>query len=59
MGLSASAAEAGAWLVEHATELAAAGVTYLNAGAPGSSVDEIIGGIEWYGERVIPALAAL
>jgi probable F420-dependent oxidoreductase len=59
MGAAATVEEAGARLVEHARELAAAGVTYLNAGVPGSSVDEIEAGTAWYGEHVIPALTAL
>jgi probable F420-dependent oxidoreductase len=59
MGVAATAAEAGARLVEHAAELAGAGVTYLNTGAPGASVDELLGAIAWYGEHVIPALASL
>ena len=59
MGTSTTPAEAGARLVEHAAELAGAGVTYLNAGAPGSSLDEILSGIAWYGEHVLPALADL
>ncbi len=59
MGVATTAAEAGARLVEHAAELAAAGVTYLNAGAPGSSLDEVLRGIASYGEHVVPALAKL
>jgi probable F420-dependent oxidoreductase len=59
MGTATTAAETGARLVEHAAELAGAGVTYLNAGAPGSSLDEILSGIGWYGEHVLPALAEL
>ncbi|HZQ83663.1 MAG TPA: LLM class F420-dependent oxidoreductase [Acidimicrobiales bacterium] len=59
MGQSANAAEAGARLVEHAAELAAVGVTYLNAGAPGASLDEVLAAIEWFGEHVVPALATL
>ena len=52
-------AEAGARLVEHAAELAAAGVTYLNAGVPGASLADIERATAWYGEHVIPALAPL
>jgi probable F420-dependent oxidoreductase len=59
MTVSDAPAEAGARLVEHAAELAGAGVTYLNAGTPGSSVGDILAAIAWYAEHVLPALAAL
>jgi len=53
------AREAGPRLVEHAAELAAAGVTFLNAGVPGGSLDETVEGIGWFGEHVLPPITAL
>jgi len=54
-----SARETGARLVAHAVELASAGVTYLHAGVPGGSLDEVVDGIAWFGEQVIPEIDAL
>jgi probable F420-dependent oxidoreductase len=54
-----NAREAGARLVEHAAELAAAGVTFLNAGVAGGSLAEIVDGIAWFGEHVLPPIGAL
>ena len=54
-----NAREAGPNLVEHAAELAAAGVTFLNAGVPGGSLDEIVEGIAWFGEHVLPPISLL
>ena len=54
-----NAREAGPNLVEHAAELAAAGVTFLNAGVPGGSLDETVEGIGWFGEHVLPPITAL
>ena len=45
--------------MEHAAELAAAGVTFLNAGVPGGSLDEIVEGIAWFGEHVLPPISLL
>ncbi|HVM65656.1 MAG TPA: TIGR03619 family F420-dependent LLM class oxidoreductase [Acidimicrobiales bacterium] len=59
MALTDPPAVAGTRLVEHAAELADAGVTYLNAGTPGSTVEEIVAAIAWYGEHVLPAVARL
>jgi probable F420-dependent oxidoreductase len=54
-----NAREAGPRLVEHAAQLAAAGVTFLNAGVPGGSLDETVEGIAWFAEHVLPPIAAL
>ncbi len=54
-----TAREAGPRLVEHAGELAAAGVTHVNAGVPGSSLDEILDGIAWFADHVVPPIIAL
>jgi probable F420-dependent oxidoreductase len=54
-----TASDAGPRLVEHAAELAAAGVTYLNAGVPGASIAEIAEGIAWFGGHVLPSITAL
>ena len=53
------AREGGPRLVEHAAELAAAGVTYLNTGVPGASLAEMVDGIAWFGEHVLPPITAL
>jgi len=53
------ASDAGPRLVEHAAELAAAGVTYLNAGVPGASIAEIAEGIAWFGGHVLPSITAM
>ena len=53
------ARDTGARLVEHAAELAAVGVTYLNAGVPGGSVDEVLDGIAWFADHVLPQIGAL
>jgi len=45
-------------LVDHAAELAAAGVTFLNTGVPGPSLDELLDNIAWFGAEVLPAIAA-
>jgi probable F420-dependent oxidoreductase len=54
-----AATEAGPRLVEHAAELAAAGVTHLNAGVPGASLAEIVDGIAWYGGHILPSITGL
>jgi probable F420-dependent oxidoreductase len=53
------ARDAGPRLVEHAAELSAAGVTFLNAGVPGDSLVEIVDAIAWFGEHVVPPINAL
>jgi len=54
-----TAREMGERLVAHAAELASAGVTYLSAGVPGGSIDEVLDGIAWFGEHVVPQIAAI
>ena len=54
-----TAADAGRRFVDHAAELAAAGVTHLNGGVPGASLREILEGIEWFGGHVLPSIGAL
>ncbi len=51
--------DSGARLAEHATELAGAGVTYLNAGVPGATLAEVLDNIAWFGAEVMPAVAAV
>jgi len=46
-------------MASHAAELAGAGVTFLNGGVPGDSVDEVVENIGWFGAEVLPAIQAL
>jgi probable F420-dependent oxidoreductase len=43
-------------LVDTTAELAAAGVTFLNAGVPGDSLDEFVENVTWFGNEVLPAI---
>ena len=43
-------------LVDTIGELAAAGVTFLNAGVPGDGIEEIVENVAWFGAEVLPAI---
>jgi len=59
LALEPGARDGGARLADHAAELAAAGVTYLNAGVPGATLSEVLDNIAWFGAEVMPAVAAV
>jgi probable F420-dependent oxidoreductase len=58
-GLNPRAHQGADQFVEQVSEVAAAGVTFLNAGVPGESLSEVVDNIGWFGAEVLPAIAAL